>query len=45
MISLNPNYRNTITGTTYKGGNIFRIAIGNRLRYLRNAELKANANA
>lgn len=43
MISLNPNYRNTITGTTYKGGNIFRIAIGNRLRYLRNAELKANA--
>lgn len=43
MISLNPNYRNTITGTTYKSGNIFRIAIGNRLRYLRNAELKANA--
>ena len=43
MISLNPNYHNTITGTTYKGGNIFRIAIGNRLRYLRNAELKANA--
>lgn len=43
MISLNPNYRNTITGTTYKGGNIFRIAIGNRLRYLRNSELKANA--
>ena len=43
MISLNPNYRNTITGTTYKGGNIFRIAIGNRLRYLRNAELKVNA--
>lgn len=43
MISLNPNYHNTITGTTYKGGNIFRIAIGNRLRYLRNAELKSNA--
>lgn len=43
MIGLNPNYRNTITGTTYKGGNIIRIAIGNRLRYLRNAELKANA--
>lgn len=43
MIKLNPNYRNTITGTTYKGGNIFRIAIGNRLRVIRNAELKANA--
>lgn len=43
MISLNPNYHNTITGTTYKGGNIFRIAIGNRLRVIRNAELKANA--
>lgn len=43
MIKLNPNYRNTLTGTTYKGGNIFRIAIGNRLRVIRNAELKANA--
>lgn len=43
MIKLNPNYHNTITGTTYKGGNIFRIAIGNRLRVIRNAELKANA--
>lgn len=43
MISLNPNYRNTLTGTTYKGGNIFRIAVGNRLRVIRNAELKANA--
>lgn len=43
MIKLNLNYRNTLTGTTYKGGNIFRIAVGNRLRVLRNAELKANA--